>query len=332
MSDDYLWDRRGADPEVARLESLLGGLAHDAPLAPLPPRRSRRGLWFGAAGLAVAAAAAIALVVWRDGGAPRGCTGGDGFAFRVDGAARCDGAAVARGVLPVGGWLETEPGAAAAVTIADIGELTLAGGSRLGLTASDAREHRLALTRGSLTAQVVAPPRLFVIDTPGATAVDLGCAYELAVLPDGRTRLTVTSGVVELGAHDRIAFVTIGHTVTTVPGAGPGTPVRVGAPAAWVELVARADRGDGAARTAAVAAAGPDDTLTLWNLLANATPDARAEILARLDDLFPRPEWILERDLVAGQPEATAALRDVLTSGVWLAPADVWKAPSDPPR
>ena len=35
MSGDYLWDRSGADPEVARLEGLLGGLAHDAPLAPL---------------------------------------------------------------------------------------------------------------------------------------------------------------------------------------------------------------------------------------------------------------------------------------------------------
>ncbi|HEX2122963.1 MAG TPA: hypothetical protein VHL59_15125, partial [Thermoanaerobaculia bacterium] len=38
MNDDYLWDRSGEpDPEVARLESLLGRYRHDAPLRrPVP--------------------------------------------------------------------------------------------------------------------------------------------------------------------------------------------------------------------------------------------------------------------------------------------------------
>lgn len=321
MSDDYLWDRRGADPEVARLEALLGGLAHDAPLAPLPERPRRRAWWIGGAAVALAAAAAIALVVTRGAGSSaNGCAGGAGFAFRADGETRCQGAVAARGVLPVGGWLETAPGATAAVTIADIGALTLAGDSRLGLTATGSGEHRLALTRGTLTAEVVAPPRLFVIDTPGATAVDLGCAYELAVLPDGRTRLTVTGGVVELGAHGRTAFVTVGHTVTTAPGRGPGTPVAFDAAPALKAAVERVDRGEAGALAEVVAAAGPGDTLTLWNLLANAAPAERPAILATLDELFPRPEWILADDVVAGRPEVIAALRDVLTSGVWLAP------------
>ena len=224
-------------------------------------------------------------------------------------------------MLPVGVALETPADATAQVTIADIGALTLAGGSQLTLAATGADQHRLRLARGRLAAQVTAPPRLFVVDTPAATAVDLGCAYELVVLDDGRTRLTVTSGVVELGAHARLAHVTVGHTVTTVAGRGPGTPVAIAAAPALVALVARYDGGDAAALPGVLAAAGPGDTLTVWNLLANAPADQRAPILARLDELFPRPEWVLERDVLAGQPHAIDGLRDVLTSGVWLAPS-----------
>ncbi|MBK9030741.1 MAG: FecR domain-containing protein [Myxococcales bacterium] len=331
MSDDYLWDRTGADPEVARLEALLGGHAHDAPLGPLPERRRRRP-WL-AIGAVVVAAAAIAIAAWatRGGGGAAGCgPAGPGFAFTVTGApARCGGVATRGGVLPVGVALETPAGATAEVTVADIGALTLAGGSQLTLAATGAEQHRLRLARGRLAARVTAPPRLFVVDTPAATAVDLGCAYELVVLPDGRTRLTVTSGVVELGAHDHLAHVTVGHTVTTVAGRGPGTPVAVTAAPALVELVERYDAGDAAALPALLVAAGPGDTLTVWNLLANAPAAERGSILARLDDLFPRPEWILEGDVVDGQPQAIDGLRDVLTSGVWLAPTP--PDPSDVP-
>ena len=59
--DDYLWDRSGAvDPEVARLESLLGAYAHadmprraTATQAPFRPHRRWR--------IAFAAAAVLAL-------------------------------------------------------------------------------------------------------------------------------------------------------------------------------------------------------------------------------------------------------------------------------
>ncbi|MEZ4400187.1 MAG: FecR family protein [Kofleriaceae bacterium] len=330
MNDEYLWDRTGDDPEVAGLERLLGGLAHDAPLAPLPPRspRSPRGRWVAVAAVGLAAAAAAAYLVARRPGPPR-CGSDTGFAFAIrGGAARCGGGvATGRGVLPVGAWLETPADATADVTVADIGALTLAGGSRLRLVATGAAEHRLELAAGALSARVTAPPRLFVVDTPAARAVDLGCAYDLAVLADGRTRLTVTSGVVELASHDRIAHVTVGATVTTVPGRGPGTPVRVDAPPALADAVARYDAGDAASLAPALAAAGAADTLTVWNLLANAPPPERAAVLARLDQLFPRPEWILERDVVAGQRAAIDGLRDVLTSAVWLAPSD--DAPPD---
>lgn len=344
MSGDYLWDRDGEDADLAALEASLGGLAHDAPLAPLPPLpplppRGRRRWPLAAAAIAMVAAAALAVWLTRDraggtgGVASSACADarGPGFAFTVAGGpARCGGVASRGGVLPVGVPLVTAADATADVAIADIGELTLAGDSELTLAATGTAEHRLRLARGRLSARVVAPPRLFVIDTPAATAIDLGCAYDLEVLADGRTRLAVTSGVVELAADARLAHVTVGHTVVTVPGRGPGTPVAVTAAPALVELVARVDRGDAAALPSLLAAAGPGDTLTVWNLLANARDaGTRATILARLDALFPRPEWILERDVLDGAPPAIDGLRDVLTSGVWLAPGG--PAPIDDP-
>ena len=36
MSDDYLWDKAGSDPDVEKLEAELGGLAYDRPAPKLP--------------------------------------------------------------------------------------------------------------------------------------------------------------------------------------------------------------------------------------------------------------------------------------------------------
>jgi ferric-dicitrate binding protein FerR (iron transport regulator) len=333
MSDDYLWDRSGDDPDVAQLEQLLHGFGHrPSPLPPLPPRRGRRAWGVVAAAVAAIAAVAVVVVVLRSRRPtpPAGCAAvKDGFAFVIAGGpGRCNGVATSGGVLPVGAWLETPVGTTADVTVADIGAVALAGDSRLRLAATGAGQHRLELERGQLHAQVSAPPRLFVIDTPTATAIDLGCSYDLDVR-DGRTRLRVTGGVVMLDGQGRSAYVTVGTEVVTVPGRGPGTPVAIDASAALVTLIDRYDRGDRTALPAVLAAAGDRDTVMLWNLLANADADSRGAILARLDEWFPRPEWILEDDVVAGKPDAINGLRDVLTSGVWLAPASTSPAVPD---
>jgi len=74
VSDKYLWDRSGPpDPEIARLEQLLGTLrAPDAASPPrakvvaMPPRATRTTRWFL---LPLAAAATITLaaigLTWR---------------------------------------------------------------------------------------------------------------------------------------------------------------------------------------------------------------------------------------------------------------------------
>jgi hypothetical protein len=308
---DPLYDKTGDDPEVAALEALLGGYAHRAPLRELPPRRRRPAV--AAAVLAAAAIAALAVVVLGRRGEDACGTAGAGLAFAVDGGpARCAGSPAARGTLPVGAWLETAGAAVADVRVADIGHLTVFGDSRVRLVGTGAAGHRLELARGRVAARVTAPPRLFVVDTPAASAVDLGCAYELSVEPDGRTRLRVTSGAVSLEGPGATAYAPMDTEVLAAPGRGPGTPVALAASGALRDAVARFDAGDRATVPAIVSAAGPADTATLWNLLARTDGDDRAAVFARLDALSPLPAEISADAVRAGDRDAIARWRDAL--------------------
>jgi ferric-dicitrate binding protein FerR (iron transport regulator) len=309
---DPLYDKTGDDPELAALEALLGGYAHRAPLRDLPPRRRRTAV--AAAVIGAAALVALAVVLLGRRGADADCqTTRSGLAFAVDGGpARCAGSPAARGTLPIGAWLETAGAAVADVRVADIGHLTVFGDSRVRLVDTGAAGHRLELARGRVAARVTAPPRLFVVDTPAASAVDLGCAYELSVEPDGRTRLRVTSGAVSLEGPGATAYVPMDTEVVAAPGRGPGTPVALSASAALRAAVARFDTGDRSAVPAIVVSAGPTDTATLWNLLARTADDDRAAVFARLDALSPLPAEISADAVRAGDPDALARWRDAL--------------------
>lgn len=312
---DYLYDKTGADPDVAELEGLLGAYAHRAPLRAPPERVARRRRWPAAVAVTVVAAAAVTLWLWRRDGAATtiACGGSDGFAFAVAGEpARCGGGIASRGTLPVGAWLETPGGATADMRIADIGALTVHGDSRLRLVSTGADGHRLELARGRIEARVVAPPRLFVIDTPVASAVDLGCAYELVVDDDGSTRLRVTSGAVSLEGHGLVAYAPLDTEVLAAPGRGPGTPVSITASAELRAAVARFDRGDAAAVRDIVGRAAARDTITLWNLLSRTAGDARAAVFARLDELSPLPPDLRSADILAGDAAAIEAWRERL--------------------
>lgn len=313
---DYLFDKQGeADPEVARLEQLLGGHAHRTPLR-LPVGRHR---WKAAAAITVlAAAATVAFVLVRPDPVPTPMDAavvcgpdGPGFAFATEGgAARCAGAATGSGVLPVGEWLETSTKVSARLEVADIGDLTVHGDSRVRLVETGPDEHRLELAHGRISALVVAPPRLFVVDTPGMSAVDLGCAYELAVDAEGRTHLQVTTGAVSLEGKGLIAYVAAGSEVFAVPDRGPGTPVAIDATQPMRDAVARFDGGDPTALEELLAVADQRDTFTLWNLLGRTEGEARSAVYRRLDSMHARPSSVSERDILDGQPAALEAWRE----------------------
>jgi ferric-dicitrate binding protein FerR (iron transport regulator) len=340
-NDDYLWDRSGEDPEVERLEKLLGGFAHDAPLRePPPPQQKKRGrrtaIIIG--GVFLAAVAALLAILWsrddRRGGArlasaADGGAGEPGFSFQVTGgAALCNGDPQhpgGEGILRVGSWLETEPGATADVKVADIGDVKLKPNSRLRLVATGPDEHRLELERGKLSARVTAPPRLFVIDTPAAKAVDLGCAYDMEVDEHGVTHVRVTSGAISLEGHGLTSWIPWGFEATADRGRGPGTPVYSEAPQAFKDALARFDAGDGGGWSvsplaAIVDEAGPADAVTLWNLLARTDGPDRIAVFRRLDEVAIRPEWVLEEDVLSLQPHALESWRESLEGNLHLGP------------
>src|SRR5258705_297535 len=76
------------------------------------------------------------------------------------------------------------------------GDIGLGPGTRLRVLAMRPRERRFALERGSISARVTAPPRVFVVETRSAVVTDLGCAYTLAVDSAGNGLLHVTTGIV----------------------------------------------------------------------------------------------------------------------------------------
>ncbi len=320
--DDYLWDGGGAvDPEVARLEALLGGLGHRGAPPHLPGRSSPRRAIAIAGGLGALAAA---IAIWFATRPATPCGGDAGFRFAaIAGEARCGDAALAQGTLPVGGWLETSRDGAAALTIADIGEVRIGADSRVGLVATGPAQHRLSLLRGTMHAVVTAPPRLFIVDTPAATAIDLGCEYDLTVDPEGTGTLAVRRGTVELAARDRIAVVPAGTIARTRTAHGPGTPARRDAPPALVAALARLDDATAPAATEAaldevLALAEAPDAITLWNLLA--IPAARARVFAYLDAIAPAPRGVTRDAILAGDAPARLAWRRDLERRIWQLP------------
>jgi hypothetical protein len=201
--------------------------------------------------------------------------------------------------LRVGGELVTDAGSRAVLTVADIGHLTVEPDSRLRLVATGRDEHRVALDRGTIKAVVTAPPRLFLVETPTALAVDLGCAYRLTVNDDGSAHLEVTAGWVALenGVHE--ALVPAGADCTTRPGAGPGLPVWRSATPEFRVAAARLEAAEDAdAIDTLLTAARPIDSLTLWHLLPRLEPEPRARLYDTLAAFRPPPEGVTRDGVV----------------------------------
>lgn len=257
--------------------------------------------WLGP--LATAAAIAFFAMV-----AERGATARDARSTwavaNLAGAPRIDATAFqGEARFRVGQWLETDAASRAKIAVGSVGEVTVDPNSRLRLAATAATDHRLELTRGSVRAFISAPPRIFFVDTPSATAVDLGCAYTLAVDDNGDGELRVTLGYVALEHGERQAFIPAGAVCLTRRGAGPGTPF---VNDAGVELQAALKRFDfepGAASTVLpwiLAQVRSEDAVTLWHLLARTEGPAREAVYAALVRYHLPPAGVTKEGILAG--------------------------------
>jgi hypothetical protein len=208
------------------------------------------------------------------------------------------------GRLAVGGELETDSSSHARIEVADIGQVEVEPNTRIRLVSTSEDEHRLALDRGSIEAKIVAPPRLFFVDTPSAVAVDLGCAYSLDVDEAGNGLLHVTSGWVELVRDGRNSFVPIGTMCLLRAGVGPGTPYFDDASDAFRLALEEYDFEGGAEQALAIVLgeSRPRDTLTLWHLLPRVDEAGRKKVLDRMIALVGLPEGVTRAGLMRLDP------------------------------
>ena len=260
----------------------------------------RRGMRRWPVWVALAAAASVAAILLLR---PRG----DTWAVqRVAGVPRVDDAPLgAAGAMRVGQWLETDDSSRATIAVGAIGRVDVQPGTRVRLVRAEATDHRLALAFGAIHAKVDAPPRLFFVDTPVGTAIDLGCEYTLVTDASGHGLLHVTGGFVEFAWSGVRSIVPLAAYAVTQPGHPPGVPYVSDAPAALrqaLDSFAFASGGGDAVR-AALAAARSEDAISLWHLLSRVDAPERAAVYDRLAALVPPPVEVTRERAIALDPQ-----------------------------
>ncbi|MCU1337132.1 MAG: hypothetical protein JWO19_2713 [Bryobacterales bacterium] len=218
------------------------------------------------------------------------------------------------GAIKVGEWLQTDASSRARITIGNIGVVDVEPNSRVRLVAASATEHRLTLARGEISATVTAPPRLFLVDTPASTAVDLGCAYKIQTDESGDGLLRVTSGWVSLEWKGRESLVPAGANCRTRSRTGPGTPYFADAPEALQQALATFDFGGGGpdAMNTILAEARVRDTLTLWHLLSRVESAERIRVFDRMVELVPQPDSVSRDKALQLNPATLKSWREEL--------------------
>ena len=316
--DDYLWDRSGTpDPEVERLEKLLSPYAYreeeagDANPGSGPPSVWRRRVptWAAAAAILLVIAGGISAI------GPRRLLH---FAFGESGWQVTWMAGGGDDRLRVGEWLETPDGAEVRVAVAGIGRVDVSGNSRIRLKTTGINEHRMELARGKIDAFITAPPRLFFVETPAATAVDLGCAYSLEVDDEGEGELIVELGSVALEEGNFSTYVPAGAICRIRADGGPGIPWFEDADAAIAESVERLEQSpeDVDALESLLGAASREDTLSLFHLLPRLDRSARERVVAHVIESVPLPHGVTRDQVLALERDALEAWKRLLRS-VW---------------
>jgi hypothetical protein len=307
--DDYLWDGSGEpDPEIQKLEALLRKFRHNRPTPVFPELAGARRWrflprWLGlfpALATAAVAVAVIALWIYFVPGtrpAPAVVAGWD--VSRVEGTPRIGPEAISgkKGMsrFRVGQILETDPQSRASLKAEDTGQIEVEPNTRLRLLTMNAGLKRVALDRGTIHAYIWAPPGQFVVDTPSAMTVDLGCAYTLQVDDSGVGLVRTSLGWVGFKLNGHESFIPAGAACATRPKVGPGTPYFEDAALDFRGALARLDFEDSTPQQRAadlamvLGEARKRDALTLWHLLARVDESQRVLVYDHLAKLAPAP-------------------------------------------
>lgn len=294
---DALWnpDLVG-DPELQRLEELLGTYRHESTAKEYQLWRhdavafggrdgrgadrtvspEQRSPWWRSTVWVALAAGLLGVLTWRVVGSgpvnepnSAGDTGLEGsFArgsFWVDSSR--EGAKTLRvGDEVVAGNQDL------VIEVAELGEVTLTPGTRLRVEEDEEALSSLFLEEGTVVASILAEPRTFQIGTPAGLTVDLGCVYSVSVREDGIADLHVREGRVSFETEGRTVTVPQGARCQSIPGRGPSAPVFTDVEPEFEALVRRiesADPPNSSDLKALRSLARRKDTLTLYHMLRN---------------------------------------------------------------
>jgi hypothetical protein len=310
---DYLWDGSGdPDPEIRKLEALLERFRHDSPAPAFPeivpdrrwtflfPRRTGLFPVLAAATAAVAVMAVLTLLMYRTKPVPTTVAGWD--VSRVAGTPRIGPNSITgkegTNRLGVDQVLETDFQSRASLQADDVGQIEMEPSTRLRLLTMAAGLKRMALDRGTIHAYIWAPAGQFVVDTPSAVTVDLGCVYTLHVDDSGAGLVRTSVGWVGFKLNDHESFIPAGAACATRPRVGPGTPYFEDSSSEFRSALARFDFEDSNPLQRAgdlaivLGESRKHDALTLWHLLARVDEPQRVLVYDRLRELAPPPAGV----------------------------------------
>lgn len=298
--NDYLWDRSGPeDPEIKKLEGLLAQYRHQETASPL----LREGGHSWTVWLMLPLAAAATLVIATFGSKDVVQLPAASWSVEPLAGTPMLGSEPLRASAEMyeGDWLITDDTSGAVIEVGLLGKVHVEPNSRVRLLKASSSDHRLSLASGTLHATIWAPPRLFFVETPSATAIDLGCAYTLAVDEEGRGRLCVTSGWVSLEKLGRETVVPSGAVCETRPGVGPGTPYFGGASDEFRLALARYDFNGGAREDLEMVLRESEicEVFTLWQLLPEVRDEYRGLIYDRMAQILPPPAGVTREGVLA---------------------------------
>lgn len=317
MDNDYLWDGSGKpDPDIEHLEKTLGQFRHRSqPLPQFPaiiPESSKRSplswsLLFFPRLVVAATVILLAVGAWFLHDWIRESRSKEKFAvFGLDGSPKV-GTRVftSTAQLAIGQSLSTDQVSRARIHVNDFGDVTVEPNSRVRLLEARSNRKQLALDHGELHARIIAPPWQFYVETPSATAVDLGCEYTLTVDDSGAGLIRVTFGWVQFYWGDRQALIPTGAAARTRPLRGPGTPYFENVSPAFQRALDELDFGDGKPENRALALdlilqeSRQQDVLSLFPLLNNVADSEVGRVYDRLAVLNPPPPGVTRSGILA---------------------------------
>jgi len=302
--NQYLWDKTGeTDPELRRWEQLLGNFSRQpAPRLVLPARASRvsmgRYYWLAAAACLVIAAVVSLRFAWQPGSYWK--------VVALAGTPLIDRQPISTsGRIGVGGLLETDRFSRAKLRLGLMGVIKIEPNSRVRLAATGGGRHRIALETGTISARLWAPPSTLSVDTPSATAIDLGCAFVLQADERGVELLRVTSGWVQFQLDNRQAVVPAGAVALARPGVGPGTPFFEDASMPFRLALEQLDFGDRRyentdALQLVLSEARPKDSVSLLSLFSRVSPSGRGVVFDRVSQFVSPPSGFTREQAVDG--------------------------------